>query len=131
MHPPPSRPDRSVAPAATRLGSRNLSPVESDSSITSGEVPLAGRKKGKSKAKRVVPLPSETLEAVEPVLSLEKRFHDMIYNDDALYIRILRYEVGLPVVLGPRAHHFSRSVLTSSSAKRFPWGSKIKAGRLR
>jgi hypothetical protein len=68
---------------------------ESDSSITSADIPLADKKKskatskgkGKGKAKQ-----KEDVAEPEPV-DIDKRLYEMIMGNEALYIRILRYEV--------------------------------------
>lgn len=99
---PPSAPQK-----AARVKTRNqrVSPNPSDSSITSADVPLSTKKKVKKKAR-----PAED---VEPVVPLDKRFYNMIRDDEALWLRMLRYEVSKPLLVRMRELNSSRYLLTN------------------
>ena len=114
-------------PAGNEVRSRSMAPTRS-SSISSADMPLSKIRNSKSKSKvvqtgkqkRIAPTGVEVESGpIAPVAEgLDDRFLGMIRGDSALWLRILRYEVGWHVLdLGSADKFFSRSALMNSSVK--------------
>jgi hypothetical protein len=97
--PPPTFSRRPIAKSKP-LPKAKTKPVptaveESDSSITSADIPLADKKKSKTTSKGKGKGKAKQKEDVaEPErVDIDKRLYEMIMGNEALYVRILRYEV--------------------------------------
>jgi len=114
-------------PAGTKVRPRSMAPTRS-SSISSADMPLSKIRNSKSNSKvvqtgkqqRIAPTGVEVESGpIAPVAEgLNDRFFGMIRGDPALWLRILRYEVGWHGLdLGSAHNFFSRSASMNLSVK--------------
>ena len=114
-------------PGGTEVRARSMAPTRS-SSISSADMPLSKIRNSKSKSKvvqtgkqkRKAPIRASVEPGpIAPVAEeLNDRFLGMIRGDSALWLRILRYEVGWHVLdLGSADMFSSRSALMNLSVK--------------